>query len=107
MEANEVRPQKWLWDENYPIRILYEDNEYSVIWGKYENVKALGVRWSGGTDVGYPGQGGHPTWYVEPDFIAIAILQRVLTLAVDQNNRAYIANINFAIQELTNKMTSG
>jgi hypothetical protein len=105
MKANEVRPQKWLWDENYPIRILYDDDEYSVIWGKYENVKALGVRWNGGTDVGYPGQGGHPTWYVEPDFIAIAILQRLLTLAVDNNDREYLDNIIFAIQELRNKMT--
>ena len=74
MRAEEVRPQKWLWDENYSIRVLYDDGDYSVIWGKYENVRALGVRWNGGTDVGYPGQGGHPTWYVEPDFIAIAIL---------------------------------
>lgn len=105
MRAEEVRPQKWLWDENYPIRILYDDDEYSVIWGKYENTTALGVRWNGGTDVGYPGQGGHPTWYVEPDFIAIAILQRLLTLAIDNNEREYLENINFAIQELTNKMT--
>lgn len=104
MRADEVRPQKWLLDENYPIRILFDDEEYSVIWGKYENTRALGVRWNGGADVGYPGQGGHPTWYVEPDFIAVSILQRILILAIDNNDRDRIADINFAIQELTDKM---
>lgn len=105
MKADEVRPQKWLWHANYPIRILYDDSEYSVIWGKYENTKALGVRWNGGKDVGFPNQGGYSTWYVEPDFIAISILQRLLTIAMDKDNdREYLDNINFAIQELTNQM---
>ena len=106
MRANKVRPHKWLVDTNYPIRILYDDGDYSVIWGKYENTRALGVRWNGGTEVGYPGQGGHPTWYVEPDFIAISILQRLLTFAIDNNETEFLDNINFAIQELTDKMTN-
>lgn len=106
MRADEVRPQKWLWDGNYPIRILYDDGEYSVIWGKYENIRALGVRWNGGTDIGYPGQGAHPTWYVEPDFIAISILQRILILAIDNNDREHLVDVNFAIRELTDKMTT-
>ena len=80
MKANEVAPQKWRQDLSYPIRVLYDDGKYSVIWGKYEDTKSLGVRWNGGTDVGYPGQGAHPTWYVEPDFIAISILQRIFRL---------------------------
>lgn len=105
MKAEEVKPQKWLWDESYPLRVLYDDGEYSVIWGKYEDNKALGVRWNDGTNVGYPGQGVHPTWYVEPDFIAIAILQRVLTLAIDNKDCKYLENIKFAINELTDKMT--
>lgn len=105
MRADEVKPQKWLWDENYPIRILYDDGEYSVIWGKYENVRALGVRWNGEADVGYPGQGGYPTWYVEPDFIAISILQRILTIAIDNNDQKHLDNIHFAIRELSSKMT--
>lgn len=106
MKANEVRPQKWLWDKNYPIRVLYDDEEYSIIWGKYENTRALGVRWNGGTEIGYPGQGAHPTWYVEPDFIAIVILQRILNIAIDNNDRKHITDITFAIQELTDKMTN-
>ena len=106
MRADEVRPQKWCWDVNYPIRVLYDDDEYSVIWGKYENIKALGVRYNGETDIGYPGQGAHPTWYVEPDFIAISILQRILIIAIDDNDTDHLADINFAIQELTGKMSS-
>lgn len=107
MRADEVTPQKWRQDENYRIRILYDDGEYSVIWGKYEETRALGVRWNGGTtEIGYPGQGAHPTWYVEPDFIAISILQRILTLAIDNNDREHIDDIHFAIRELTNKMTT-
>jgi len=106
MNANEVRPQKWLWNDNYPIRVLFDDGEYSVIWGQFENTRALGVRWNGGTEVGYPGQGGNPTWYVEPDFIAISILQRILLMAIDNNERQFIDDINFAIHELTDKMSS-
>lgn len=107
MRAHEVRPQKWLQDESYPIRILYDDEEYSIIWGKYEGKKALGVRWNGGTEVGYPGQGGHPTWYVEPDFVAIGVLQRILTMAIDATDRSRIDNIVFATNELTDKMLTG
>jgi hypothetical protein len=104
MRADEVSPQKWLWDENYPIRVLYDDGDYSIIWGKYENTKALGVRWNGGTDIGYPGQGAHPTWYVEPDFIAITIIQRILTIAIENGDTEHLQNIHFALQELTDKM---
>ena len=107
MKAKDVKPQDWCKDNNYPIRILYESVEenYSVIWGKYKDHKALGVRWNGGTNRGYPGQGGHPTWYVEPDFIAIVILQRLLILAIDNEDNKYLEDIKFAINELTDKMT--
>lgn len=106
MKAEKVKPKDWL-DENYIILILYDNEEenYSVIWGKYKSHKTLGVRWrSGATQRGYPGQGGHPTWYVEPDFIAITILQRILLLAIDNNDTKYLGNIKFAISELTDKM---
>jgi hypothetical protein len=106
MKASEVRPKDWLQDESYPIRILYDNDEedYSIIWGKYKNHKALGVRWRGEINRGYPGQGIYPTWYVEPDFIAITILYRILTLAIDEDNIEYLENIQFAISELTDKM---
>ena len=109
MKAIKVKPKDWLWDENYPILVLFDSDEenYSVIWGQYKKNKALGVRWKkGGTARGYPGQGGHPTWYVEPDFIAIVILQRLLTLSIDKGDTKYLDNIKFAINELTDKMVN-
>ncbi len=104
MRASEVNPKDWLWDKKYPIRILYDDGDYSIIWGKYQNHKALGVRWNGETERGFPGQGVHPTWYVEPDFIAIVILNRLLTLELDNEKNVYLDNIVLAINELTDKM---
>ncbi len=104
MKAINVRPQKWLQNENYPIRILYDDGEYSFIWGQFESAGALGARWNGEDGIGYPSLGGNPTWYVEPDFIAISILQRLQIMAIDNNDRQYMDNINFAIRELTDKM---
>ncbi len=108
MKAQKVNPKDWLWDDNYPIRILFDSDEenYSVIWGKYKNHKALGVRWNGGTTRGYPGQGGHPTWYVEPNFIAIVILQRLLTIAIDTGETKYLHDIQFATNELIDIMTN-
>ena len=109
MNAKDVKPNNWFWDKNYPILILYEDYEeenYSIIWGKYKGVKALGVRWNGkAKERGFPGQGAYPTWYVEPDFIAIHILQQILTVANDNNETKYLANIKIALKELKNKMT--
>ena len=66
MRANEVRPQKWLLDVNYPIRVLYDDGDYSAIWGKYENIKALGVRWNGGTDIGDAGGDSGESFHLIP-----------------------------------------
>jgi len=103
MNAKKVKPQKWIEDDKYPIKVLYDDGEYSVIWGKYENTIALGSRWNGRNNAGYPKQGKYPTWYVEPDFIAISILQRLLTLSVDKNDTTYLDNLLFAINEMALK----
>ena len=108
MNANEVKPHRWCWDDSYPIKVLYDDGEYSVIWGKYDGVKFLGTRWNGDEiqedDKGYPRQGKYPTWYVEPDFIATAILQKLLNEAIENGKKKFIDNIIFAIKELTNKI---
>lgn len=106
MKAIEVKPKDWTWDENYPIRILYESEDYSVIWGKYRDVPCLGSRWnySEVSERGFPGTGEYPTWYIEPDFFASAILQRLLTFALDTENYGYLDNINFAINELNAKL---
>jgi hypothetical protein len=106
MDAINVTPEKWRRDKNYPIRILIDNGNYSVVWGKFSGTRCLGVRWNGEEEVGYPSQGSNPTWYVEPDFIAIGILHNLHSLAiVDRTDDYNIDNILFAISELSDKMT--
>lgn len=109
MKAIEVNPQNWLWDSNYKPKVLYDNNYYSIIWGKYKNIRALGVRYNDDDNesgVGYPHQGAYPTWYIEPDFIAAAILQRLLISAIDSGVKEYLDNIIFAINELSDKIAA-
>lgn len=82
MNGNEVRPAKWS-----EVIDLYDDGDYSAIWGRYENEpwRVLGVRWNGEGDAkGFPLSSGHPVWHVEPDFLSNGILSALLerTLAV-------------------------
>lgn len=103
MLATEVRPENWSRDENYPIRILFDDSEYSIIWGKYITMPCVGVRWNHTSDennIGFPVSHGYPTWYIESDFIAVSILQRLLTMAIDHENYEHLDDIKFAIAEL-------
>ncbi len=108
MNASEVKPGKWLWDEDYEPVVLYDDGAYSAIWGKYENRKCLGVRYNGtdGEDVGYPNQGGHPTWYVEPMFLTLPLLTELLLLSIKANNTLYQDRVKYAIQEFTDQQSS-
>ena len=41
MKAEKVKPKDWLWDANYPIRIVYESDveNYSVIWANTKRIK--------------------------------------------------------------------
>jgi len=106
MDAKDVKPRKWLQDPQYPIRVLYDDGDYSLIWGKYDGKPALGVRWneSENSEAGYPYGRGGPEWYVEPNFLALTILNRLLCLAIDNNEYENIDNIQFALTELTKIM---
>ena len=105
MKAIDVKSKKWLQDPNYPIRVLFDDGEYSIIWGKYMSSKSLGVRYNiANTEKGYPVGRGGPEWYVEPDFLAIIIVQQLITLSVENNEYEYLDNIKFALDELTEKL---
>lgn len=80
-----VRPAKWS-----NVSQLYDDGEYSVIWGRYESSSSMsvGARWNGGPDEpGFPNQGAHSTWHVEPDFLTDSILHRLIdqVIAVPSN----------------------
>ncbi len=86
--GNKVRPHKW---EN--IIDLYDDEEYSAIWGFYDGNKGkLGVRWNGGLDVGFPHQGKYSLWYIEPEYLVKNILHIEIIIAMCKNK---INSINF------------
>ena len=85
MKGHDVRPAKWS-----DVIDLYDDGEYSAIWGRYDGgaKRALGVRWNGdGDGKGFPLSSGHPVWHVEPDFLAKGILSTLLerTFAVPKS----------------------
>lgn len=71
--AFKVRPDKW---EDDSIIVLYDDNKFSVIWGKFKDndEKVLGIRWNDS----FPSQGAYPTWFVVPEFLNQGILDSIL-----------------------------
>lgn len=88
--ARDVNPQKW----SEKIE-LYDNEVYSVVWGRYDGEWTLGVRWNGndGDDIGFPRQGNYPTFYVEPDFLWEPILLSLLKkVSSDQNLRGRYLN---------------
>jgi hypothetical protein len=87
-----VRPAKWS-----NVIDLYDDGEYSAIWGIYENAssRCLGVRWNNS----YPGQGPNPVWYVEPGFVTSNILSELLRQVKANPTGGNIPNILTALKE--------
>jgi hypothetical protein len=75
--AAEVRPAKWT-----NVTDLFDNGEYSVISGVYDNgtQRVLGERWNGDESdpQGFPKLFGNPVWYVVPGFLDIAILHALL-----------------------------
>ena len=75
--AEKVNPQKWS-----DLTVLFDNGEYSIVSGKYEGRHTLGMRWNGSEDpdedVGFPNQGGNPTWHVVPDLLERRILMGAL-----------------------------
>ena len=78
--AEEVNPARWV-----EKKVLFDDQDYSVVSGKYEGHDGtlhdtLGERWnvSGGSANGFPTSYGHPAWHVVPDMLEIPILHGLL-----------------------------
>ena len=101
--VSEVRPK--IWDEN-TIVDLYDDGEYSAIWGVRENEgkRSLGVRWNGsGEYPGYPNQGKNPLWYSEPRFLEESLLHALLAKVLSNKNLSrreeFMENILSALEE--------
>lgn len=101
--VEDVRPK--IWDEN-SILDLYDDGEYSAIWGIREDdsYRSLGVRWNGDDSyMGYPNQGKNPVWYSEPQMMWQPILNKLLEQVKTNCNHPrkdeFLANILKALEE--------
>ncbi len=96
--GNTVRPGKW---NRSRVIDLYDDGEYSAIWGAYEESddRCLGVRWNGDDGHGYPNQGNNPLWYVEPTFTTKNILLELLSRVNLNSSHGSIDNIMLALRE--------
>jgi hypothetical protein len=100
MKPEKVKPIAWS-----NISVLYNNTgeNYSLIWGSYQGEKLLGVRWNGeNNNRGYPGQGNQPTWYIEPEFLTLTILNEILRIATDKSQDIYLKRIRKAIEEFNN-----
>jgi len=98
--VEDVRPKIW-----NTIIDLYDDGEYSAIWGIRDDSpkRSLGVRWNGGgTYQGYPNQGRNPVWYSEPKFLEASILyslfEKVKKSTFDRKDE-FSKNILIAMEE--------
>jgi hypothetical protein len=99
LNAEEVTPKKWT-----EIKVLFDDDEYSVICGKYQNDFCHGVRWNGYEESkGYPGQGSYPTWYVEPPFLTLPILNHLFIEVIKNPGVGDIENIRYAINRFVSQ----
>jgi hypothetical protein len=95
--GNTVRPQKWS-----NVIDLYDDGDYSAIWGNYDNTspRFLGVRWNGDpNNVGYPNQGINPTWFVEPIWLTRMILLDLCGKVIKNPTDGVLDNILTALGE--------
>jgi hypothetical protein len=69
IKAQDVQHKKWT-----ETTVLYDDNVFSVIWGRYDNFtrKTMAMRWNGAQDdpedVGYPKLFKNPVWFNIPDW---------------------------------------
>jgi len=75
-KAKEVNPRLWS-----DIKVLFDNNIYSVVCGRYNGDLAIGERWNGSNsgDNGFPCQGAYPLWHVVPEFLWGSVLLGVLS----------------------------
>jgi hypothetical protein len=77
--AREVHPLKWTpRPGDVELTVLFDNGEYSLISGLFDGGPAIGERWNGQGGIGFPSQGGNPTWHVVPDFLEVPILHGLL-----------------------------
>lgn len=82
-KPEDVNPQNFQVD-----KILYNDGDFSIAWGQWENNEMrLGMRWNGeAEDPGYPKLFNHPVWFVLPEALALPILKSLIGINSSVNN---------------------
>lgn len=100
-KAKDVVPDKWL-NPNYAIKVLYDDDVHSFIWGIYDNGdKCLGGRRKvDKNSVDDVDQGKYTTWYMVPEMITLAIVQHLRDEAIQSGDTKYLYNLNAVIAEI-------
>jgi len=84
VNTKNVRNRKWRDPE-----ILYDDGDFSAIWGYYDEgkEKVLGLRWNGEDgSLGFPQTSAHPTWFVIPNGLTRMNLMALLECKLRHND---------------------
>src|SRR5215216_4999812 len=70
MDPLQVNPAAW---QNHEV--IFNDDEFSGVWGQYKGNYCLGIRWNGDTadERGYPGHGPYPPWFVVPEYLTLSV----------------------------------
>jgi hypothetical protein len=74
--AKKVHQKKFL-----KFRILSEDPDFTVAWGKFDNEppERLAMRWNGRpNEPGFPNQGKFPTWFMLPKELSVPLVKALL-----------------------------
>lgn len=73
--------------------VLYNDDEFSVAWGMWEDgLLRLAMRWNGlDNDPGYPKLFKHPVWFLVSDSLIIPVLRGLV--GVKHTDSIAIANV--------------
>lgn len=75
MKPESVNPRNFNLEE-----ILYDNNEFSIAYGKFENGEnCLAMRWNGANDdKGYPKTFGNPMWFIVHNDLKKIILKSLI-----------------------------
>jgi len=80
--------------QNFHVHhILFNDGEFSIAWGEWEDgTLRLAMRWNGeGSDPGYPKLFSNPVWFLLPDSLTISVLSGIL--GSQFSNRSAISSV--------------
>ncbi len=100
-KAEEVTHKDWT-----EIIILYDDGQFSAIWGAFRGVeRRLGMRWNqtSTSQIGFPNTRGLPIWFTQVPFLEEStlhgLLRQLLALENTSKVNGFIENVIAALRE--------